>query len=160
MPRGPVRLHRTRRLLDSLPRSSVNIGTIQRRLAWPLRKDDTHRSRSVNDHVHKHEFYLERRTRRGLDFARAPPLNVYCSSLDICIRYVGIYPLYHVYIYIHIHHTCVYIYIYIFIFRSLALTPSQLRYHRSSLALTPLSRVAFVLGATVCGPGSVLAAPY
>ena len=28
---------------------SVKIGTIQRRLAWPLRKDDTHKSRSVNN---------------------------------------------------------------------------------------------------------------
>ena len=26
-------------------RSSAKIGTIQRRLAWPLRKDDTHKSR-------------------------------------------------------------------------------------------------------------------
>ena len=34
---------------DSLRRSSVKIGTIQRRLAWPLRKDDTHKSRSVNN---------------------------------------------------------------------------------------------------------------
>ena len=34
--------------LDSLRESSVKIGTIQRRLAWPLRKDDTHKSRSVN----------------------------------------------------------------------------------------------------------------
>jgi hypothetical protein len=34
--------------LDSLRGSSVQIGTIQRRLAWPLRKDDTHKSRSVN----------------------------------------------------------------------------------------------------------------
>ena len=33
---------------DSLRRSSVKIGTIQRRLAWPLRKDDTHKSRSVS----------------------------------------------------------------------------------------------------------------
>ena len=33
--------------LDPLRRSSVKIGTIQRRLAWPLRKDDTHKSRSV-----------------------------------------------------------------------------------------------------------------
>ena len=32
---------------DSLRGSSVKIGTIQRRLAWPLRKDDTHKSRSV-----------------------------------------------------------------------------------------------------------------
>ena len=35
--------------LDPLRRSSVKIGTIQRRLAWPLRKDDTHKSRSVNN---------------------------------------------------------------------------------------------------------------
>ena len=34
--------------LDSLRGSSVKIGTIQRRLAWPLRKDDTHKSRSVS----------------------------------------------------------------------------------------------------------------
>ena len=34
--------------LDSLRGSSVNIGTTQRRLAWPLRKDDTHKPRSVN----------------------------------------------------------------------------------------------------------------
>ncbi len=34
--------------LDSLRGSSVKIGTIQRRLAWPLRKDDTHKSRSGN----------------------------------------------------------------------------------------------------------------
>ena len=35
-------------LLDSLRGSSVKIGTIQRRLAWPLRKDDTHKSRRVH----------------------------------------------------------------------------------------------------------------
>ena len=34
-------------LTDSLRGSSDKIGTIQRRLAWPLRKDDTHKSRSV-----------------------------------------------------------------------------------------------------------------
>ena len=33
---------------DSLRGSSVDIGTMQRRLAWPLRKDDTHTSRSEN----------------------------------------------------------------------------------------------------------------
>ena len=32
---------------DSLRGISGKIGTIQRRLAWPLRKDDTHKSRSV-----------------------------------------------------------------------------------------------------------------
>ena len=34
-------------VLDSLRGLSVKIGKIQRRLAWPLRKDDTHKSRSV-----------------------------------------------------------------------------------------------------------------
>ena len=34
--------------LDSLRGSSIKLGTMQRRLAWPLRKDDTHKSRSVN----------------------------------------------------------------------------------------------------------------
>ena len=33
--------------MDSLWGSSVKIGTIQRRLAWPLRKDDTLKSGSV-----------------------------------------------------------------------------------------------------------------
>ena len=31
--------------------SSVNIGATQRRLAWPLRKDDTHEVRSVNKNL-------------------------------------------------------------------------------------------------------------
>ena len=35
--------------MDSLRGSSVKIGTIQRRLAWPLRKDDTHKSRSEKE---------------------------------------------------------------------------------------------------------------
>jgi len=35
-------------LLDSLRGSSVKFGTIQRILAWPLRKDDTHKPRSVS----------------------------------------------------------------------------------------------------------------
>ena len=35
--------------MDSRRGSSVKIGTIHRRLAWPLRKDDTHKSRSVNN---------------------------------------------------------------------------------------------------------------
>ena len=33
---------------EPLRGASVKIGTIQRRLAWPLRKDDTHKSRRVN----------------------------------------------------------------------------------------------------------------
>ena len=36
-------------MMDSLRGSSVKLGTIQRKLAWPLRKDDAHKSRSVND---------------------------------------------------------------------------------------------------------------
>ena len=40
--------------MDSLRGSSVKIGTIQRRLAWPLRKDDTHKSRSVNNFSNFH----------------------------------------------------------------------------------------------------------
>ena len=36
--------------MDSLRGSSVKNGTIQRRLAWPLRKDDTHKSISVNNY--------------------------------------------------------------------------------------------------------------
>ena len=36
-------------ITDSLRGSPVKIGTIQRRVAWPLRKDDTHKSRSVNN---------------------------------------------------------------------------------------------------------------
>ena len=34
--------------LDSIRGSSVKLGTMQRRSAWPLRKDDTHKSRSVS----------------------------------------------------------------------------------------------------------------
>ena len=34
--------------MDSLRWSSIKLGTIQRILAWPLRNDDTHTSRSVN----------------------------------------------------------------------------------------------------------------
>ena len=61
-------------LVDSLRGSSVTLGTIQRRLAWPLRKDDTHKSRSVNNFVlrakgqalvlHLHERLRDHRRRR------------------------------------------------------------------------------------------------
>ena len=34
---------------EPLRGASVKIGTIQRRLPWPLRKDDTHKSRSVHN---------------------------------------------------------------------------------------------------------------
>jgi hypothetical protein len=45
-------------VLDSLRGSSVKIGTIQRRLAWPLRKDDTRKSRSVSNFLS--EFMLSK----------------------------------------------------------------------------------------------------
>ena len=51
--------------VDSLRGSSVKIGTIQRRLAWPLRKDDTHKSRSVNN------FFERRRTKCGSNIHQA-----------------------------------------------------------------------------------------
>ena len=41
------RCYRIRGFPSGFP--SVKIGTIQRRLAWPLRKDDTHKSRSVTN---------------------------------------------------------------------------------------------------------------
>ena len=54
---GTVKL--LKKEMDSLRGSSVKIGTIQRRLAWPLRKDDTHKSRSVYNFLAK----LTRRVR-------------------------------------------------------------------------------------------------
>ena len=43
---------------DSLRGSFVNIGTIQIIVAWPLRKDDTHTSRSVNRLLTHNNFYI------------------------------------------------------------------------------------------------------
>ena len=42
--------------MDSLRGSSVKIGTIQRILAWPLRKDDTHKSISVTNNNDKSNY--------------------------------------------------------------------------------------------------------
>ena len=53
---------------DSLRRSSVNIGTMQRRLAWPLRKDDTHKSRSI---VKQELVHLTEDAGTGIDAAEA-----------------------------------------------------------------------------------------
>ena len=55
-PRGVTASQRRQTLSDSLRGSSVKIGTIQRRLAWPLRKDDTHKSRSVNNFLPRRYF--------------------------------------------------------------------------------------------------------
>ena len=54
--------------LDSFRGSSVKLGTIQRRLAWPLRKDDTHKLRSGS------HFY-----RCSRDASRAP-LGSFCRA--------------------------------------------------------------------------------
>ena len=55
-PRGVTASQRRQTLSDSLRGSSVKIGTIQRRLAWPLRKDDTHKSRRVDYFFHTLRF--------------------------------------------------------------------------------------------------------
>jgi len=44
----PCRVRTMSAKVDSLRGSSVRIGTMQRRLAWPLRKDDTHKWRGIN----------------------------------------------------------------------------------------------------------------
>ena len=43
--RAAAQTRGARKRLEPRKRSSAKIGTIQRRLAWPLRKDDTHKSR-------------------------------------------------------------------------------------------------------------------
>ena len=60
-------------LLDSLRGSSVKIGTIQRRLAWPLRKDDTHKSRRVHNFFFVHQMQPPDRHKRS-GSARLAPL--------------------------------------------------------------------------------------
>ena len=45
--RRPTRSRSKQR--DPNPNPNAKIGTMQRRLAWPLRKDDTRKSRSVNN---------------------------------------------------------------------------------------------------------------
>ena len=82
--------------LDSLRGSSVKIGTIQRRLAWPLRKDDTHKSRSVNNFLR----YLilgwvsvattvVLRTRRGQTFHHRLVQSILEAGLEPAISPLG-----------------------------------------------------------------------
>ena len=59
--RSAVMVYMQRYVSDSLRGSSVKIGTMQRGLAWPLRKDDTHKSRSVN------KCYAEIRIKKDAD---------------------------------------------------------------------------------------------
>ena len=71
------------KMLDSLRGSSVKIGTMQRKLAWPLHKDDTHKSRSV------HIFFVrccEKKTLLGLKAFRRASVSkhdVDCAKISI-----------------------------------------------------------------------------
>ena len=81
------------RVTDTLRGSSVKIGTIQRRLAWPLRKDDTHKSRSVHNFLpvvgpnvpfpHPSFFLMTRNT--FLRIQRASSLHVYVDIYPVNI---------------------------------------------------------------------------
>ena len=66
---------------DSLRGSSVEIGTRRRGLAWPLRKDDTHKSRSVNN------FGGPLRNRRLENAVRDILYTVNMSRVIISIRF-------------------------------------------------------------------------
>ena len=62
--------------VDSLRGSSVKIGTIQRRLAWPLRKDDTHKSRRVHNFFSHPPIHARTRSSgRQADMENNPPLH-------------------------------------------------------------------------------------
>lgn len=53
------------------PAAYDKIGTIQRRLAWPLRKDDTHKSRTYHFFLHKRKWQ------------KSPPNRNRTSDLEI-----------------------------------------------------------------------------
>jgi hypothetical protein len=61
---------------------SVKIGTIQRRLAWPLRKDDTHKSRSVTNFFFEVRFgdFPLRKTLMGNPLTVTPARFEYISQ--------------------------------------------------------------------------------
>ena len=95
--------------MDSLRGSSVKIGTIQRILAWPLRKNDTHTSRSVNILFMLHANTSEHACPfPGFKVAQLKRCQIgLCETwLMMMMMMVNI-----IYIYIYI---CVYIYIYIY----------------------------------------------
>ena len=105
---------------DSLWGSCVNIGTIQRRSAWSLRKDDTHKSRSGN--------------MSALSIFAAPLLHPLALT---CLFYTL-----HVYIYIYIY---IYTYTSVYVLYPLALTclflsvfaaPFSILRHLPSLSLS------------------------
>ena len=54
--------------MDSLRGSSVTIGTMQRKFAWPLRKDDTLKSGSVNNYYKRETINKRRLTWQELNY--------------------------------------------------------------------------------------------
>ena len=76
-------------MLDSLRGSSVNIGTMQRKLARPLRSDNTHTSRNVNNSItldvpgaQLHDVARERKfARTGFALGRQKELALACPWL-------------------------------------------------------------------------------
>ena len=95
---------------DSLRGSSVRVGTMQRRLAWPLRKDDTHKSKS--DDFYKSLRVLAKKIKAEQGAARAGILLASFSARLSLSIYIYIYVIY-IYIYIERYtYMCIYIYIY------------------------------------------------
>ena len=85
--------------MDSLRGSSVNIGTIQRRLAWPLRKDDTHKSRSVNNFVFVKRKSLRRPTLQGVSRRRSGSRQYSQEQQTTMYIYIYIYNYFYYYYY-------------------------------------------------------------
>ena len=81
---------------DSLRASSTKIGTIQRRLTWPLRKHDTHKSRSAS-----RTFF-----------------HALCLIAAICLYVCHLLSSFYLYLCLHV----MYMYIYIYIHISLSLS--------------------------------------
>ena len=88
--------------MDSLRGSFVKLGTILGILAWPLRKDDTHNSRSVNnldpaqDSRHRGKVQgsvSKKNTKRPPGAARRPrPGRTWCPACPGCEGWTGACP--------------------------------------------------------------------
>ena len=104
--------------MDSLRGSSVKIGTMQRRLAWPLRKDDKHKSRSVNNNVIRHNMIpLLSQAARSLRSAparggRAAGHGPYMQANTSINTYIYIYTYTHALLHSTHSHITLHIYIY------------------------------------------------
>ena len=123
---------------DSLRGSSVRIGTTQRRLAWPLRKDDTHKSRSANE------------VNGSYAVSALGGVVLTCEAGRLYTESICLYITYYVCIYIYI--CCIHIYIYIYIYTY----TRQRERERERERPTPLSRerdsLVFVRGPLFRGP--------